>query len=46
MIGPRHSYEKADEAPNTDQPSYDSDHESSPRLEGDDNDDVGREELD
>lgn len=32
--------------PFTDEPSYDSDEESSPRLEGDTSDDVGREELD
>jgi hypothetical protein len=45
MFGPRQSYEKAGDAPNTDQPTYDSDHESSPRLEGDTSDDVGRDEL-
>ena len=46
MIGPKHSVEIPPSEPDTDQPSYDSDQESSPRLEGDTNDDVGREELD
>lgn len=45
MIGPKHSVESPPSEPDTDQPS-DSGEESSPRLEGDTNDDVGREELD
>lgn len=47
MHGPKHiSWEAPNSEPNTDQPEYDSDQESSPRLEGDTSDDEGREELD
>lgn len=48
MYGPKHntSWEKPESEPNTDQPSYDTNDESSPRLEGDTSDEQGREELD
>jgi hypothetical protein len=48
MHGPKQhgSWEKPASEPNTDQPSYDTNDESSPRLEGDTSDEQGREELD
>ncbi len=44
MSPKRQSFEHPPEEPNTDQPSYDTD--EPPRLEGDESDDNGREELD
>lgn len=44
-MGPNNkSWERPSQEPNTDQPSYDTD--ESPRLEGEDSDSDGREELD
>lgn len=40
----KQSFERSPEEPNTDQPSYDTD--EMPRLEGDESDDNGHEELD
>lgn len=46
-MGPkRQSWEHPSEEPNTDQPSYDTDHQSNPRLEGDTDDSDQRDELD
>lgn len=43
---PKQPIEKFDREPNTDQPSPDYSNEVSPRLEGDTDDNEGREELD